>query len=87
MRSQPCSVGGVDVPSTQQPLEASHTLTEQTGGGGRGSGEPSAKPESVPGGLTSRDPWTLWTCCVHTVPDDSHQLRVALEHLEGGKCE
>lgn len=87
VRSQPCSMGGVDAPSTQQPLEASHPLTEQTGGGGRGGGEPPPRPESVPGGLTGRDPWTPWTCCVHTLPDDSHQLHVALEHLEGGKCE
>ena len=86
MRSQPCSVGGVAAPSAQQPLEAPHPLIEQTGGGGRGGSKPSPRPESVSGALPSKDPWTPWTCCVRTVRDDSHQLHVALEHLEGGKC-
>lgn len=85
MRSQPCSVG-VDAPSAQQPSEAPRPLTEQTGSGGRGGSEPSPRPKSVSGTLPSRDPWTPVDVLCLDCPHDSHQLHMALEHLEGGKC-
>lgn len=90
MRSHPCAaaflpVGGVDAPSAQQPSEAPvHSQSKLVA-------EAEVAASHLPGLSLSPGPCPAETpdavtCCVWTVPNDSHQLHMALEHLEGGKC-